>query len=90
MWHVRQGSAATLRAGKDFTCNILPEPINTIISVCAPAPSQNQAGKKFPVGWPDPVYVDAGAYGLACVVGEEGDVSVVTFWAILEEHAVVD
>ncbi len=42
------------------------------------------------VGWPDPVYVEAGAYGLACVVGEEGDVSVVTFCAILEEHAIVD
>ncbi len=42
------------------------------------------------VGLPNPVYVDAGAYRLACVVGEDGDVSVVTFCAILEEHAVVD
>ena len=42
------------------------------------------------MGWPDPVNVDAGAYRLACAVGEDGDVSVVTFCAILEEHAVVD
>ena len=42
------------------------------------------------VGWPDPVNVDAGAYRLACAVGEDGDVSVVMFCAILEEHAVVD
>ena len=42
------------------------------------------------VGWPDPVNVDAGAYRLACAVGEDGDVSVVTFCAILEEHAVPD
>ncbi len=42
------------------------------------------------VGWPDPVNVDAGAYRLARAVGEDGDVSVVTFCAILEEHAVVD
>ena len=42
------------------------------------------------VRWPDPVNVDAGTYRLACAVGEDGDVSVVTFCAILEEHAVVD
>lgn len=42
------------------------------------------------VGWPDPVNVDAGAYRLACAVGEDGDVSVVTFCAILEEHTVVN
>ena len=42
------------------------------------------------VDLPDPVYVDAGAYRLACAVGEEGDVSVVTFCAIFEEHAIVD
>ena len=42
------------------------------------------------VGWPDPVNVDAGAYSLACAVGEDGDVSVVTCCAILEEHAVFD
>ena len=44
----------------------------------------------FVVAWPDPVYVDAGAYRFACEVGEEGHVSVVTFCAILEEHAVAD
>ena len=43
------------------------------------------------VGWPDPVNVDAGAYRLAsAVVGEDGDVSVVMFFAILGEHADVD
>jgi hypothetical protein len=42
------------------------------------------------VGWLDPVNVDAGAYKLACAVGEDGDVFVVTFSAISEEHAVVD
>ena len=42
------------------------------------------------VGWPDPVNVDAGAYILACAVGEDGDVSVVAFCAILEEHFVFD
>ena len=43
------------------------------------------------VGWPDLVNVgDAGAYRLVCAVGEDGDVSVVTFCAILEEHAIVD
>ena len=36
------------------------------------------------VGWPDPVNVDAGTYRLACAVGEDGDVSVVTFCANLE------
>ncbi len=42
------------------------------------------------MGWPDSVNVDSGAYKLACAVSEDGDVSVVTFCAILEEHAVVD
>ena len=42
------------------------------------------------VGWPDPGYVDAGAYRLACAVGEEGDLFAVNFCAILEEHAVVN
>ena len=42
------------------------------------------------VRWPDPANVDAGAYSLACAVGEDGDVSVVMFCVILEEHAVVD
>ena len=41
------------------------------------------------VGWPDPVNVDAGAYRLACAVGEDGDVPLGMFCAILEEHAVV-
>ncbi len=34
MWHIRQGPAAMLQAGKDFPRNILPEPLNTIMSVC--------------------------------------------------------
>ena len=34
--HIRKGPAAMLRAWKDFPHNILPEPINTIIRVCAP------------------------------------------------------
>ena len=42
------------------------------------------------VGWPDPVKVDAGAYRLVCVVGEDGNVSIVMFCTIMEEHAVVD
>ncbi len=42
------------------------------------------------VGRPDPVNIVAGAHRLACAVGKDGDLSVVTFCAILEEHAVVD
>ena len=42
------------------------------------------------VEWPDLANVDTGAYRLACAVGEDGDVHVVPFCAILEEHAVVD
>ncbi len=41
-WHVRQGPAATLQAGKDFPRNILPAPINTISSVCPPAPKSQK------------------------------------------------
>ena len=42
------------------------------------------------VGWADPVNVNVGAYSLACAVGKDGDVSEVTFCAILEERTIVD
>ena len=45
-WHDQQGTAATLQAGKDFPRNILPAPINTIISVRAPAQKKPKLKKE--------------------------------------------